>query len=226
MKGDWILCLIASLLPWVQGMVNLTCVSCPFGSPKCEANCTAPQTTCVSLTEANTLGGNVSPNREYKGCIDSPYCRPLTFTLTTAAGRHTQSNMACCSTNMCNAILSLNVPPVGTLENGISCPACESYNQKECEIKSHVACIGNEEKCITLAGDSIEKSTNQSFTIKGCATTNACDLKQNDLVPFGGKIYKLSMKAACTDRGTWGVISSSGIIFSSLAGVLFMQNLS
>ncbi|ETE63059.1 hypothetical protein L345_11180 [Ophiophagus hannah] len=226
MKGYWILCLISSLLPWVYGMVNLTCVSCPLGSTKCGANCTDLQTECVTLTEVNTLGGNVSPNGSYKGCIDPKYCNPLAFTLTTAAGRHIQSNMACCSTNMCNEKLSLSVPPIGTLENGVSCPACESYNQKECEIKSHIACTGTEEKCITLAGDSIEKSTNQSFTIKGCATVNACSLQQNDLVPFGGQIYKLSVKAACTDRGTWGVISSSGIFFSSLAGVLFMQNLS
>ncbi|XP_070805814.1 phospholipase A2 inhibitor and Ly6/PLAUR domain-containing protein-like [Pituophis catenifer annectens] len=224
MKRDLILCLISILLPWVLGAVNVTCVSCPLGSTKCGANCT--DLACVTLAEVNTLGGSVSPSGSYKGCIDPKYCRPLAFTLTTAAGRHIQSNMACCSTNMCNEGLSLSVPPVGTLGNGVSCPACESYNQKECEIKSHIACNGTQEKCITLAGESIEKSTNQSFAIKGCATPNACSLLQNDLVPFGGKIYKLSVKAVCTDRGVWGVISSSAVIFSSLAGVLFVQNLS
>ncbi|KAG8143439.1 hypothetical protein E2320_000666 [Naja naja] len=226
MKGDWILCLISSLLLCVHGIVNLTCVSCPLGSPTCGANCTDLETACVTLTEADTLGGDVISNGSYKGCIDPKHCRPLAFTLTTAAGHHIQSNMACCSTNMCNEGLSLSVPPVGTLGNGITCPACEIYNQTECKIKSNIACTGTEEKCITLAGDSIDNSTNQSFIIKGCATMDACSLQQNDLVPFGGNIYKLNVKAACTDRGTWGVISSSGIIFSSLAGVLFMQNLS
>ncbi|KAM3829299.1 phospholipase A2 inhibitor and Ly6/PLAUR domain-containing protein-like [Vipera latastei] len=224
MKGDLIL-LISIVLPCVHGMVNLTCVSCSLGSTECKDNCTDLGVACVTLAEVNTLGGNVSPSGSYKGCIDQKLCRPLAFTLTTAAGRHIQSNMACCSTNMCNEGLSLSVPPVGTLENGVSCPACESYNQKVCEIKNHIACIGTEEKCITLTGESIAFK-NQSFAIKGCATKNACSLQQNDLVPFGGKIYKLSVKAACTDRGVWGVISSSSTIFSALAGVLFVQNLS
>ncbi|XP_063167756.1 phospholipase A2 inhibitor and Ly6/PLAUR domain-containing protein-like, partial [Candoia aspera] len=180
---------------------------------------------CAALAEVNTLGGSVSPNGSYRGCIDQQQCRPLAFTLTTAPGRHIQSNMACCSTDMCNERLELSIPTFGTLENGVSCPACETDNQKMCEIKSHIACTGTEEKCITLTGESTG-STNQSFSIKGCATKNACSLLQNELVPFGGKMYKLTMKAACTDRGVLGVISSSGIIFSSLAGVLLVQNLS
>ncbi|XP_032082985.1 phospholipase A2 inhibitor and Ly6/PLAUR domain-containing protein-like [Thamnophis elegans] len=227
MKGDFVLCLIFILLPWVHGAVNtinMTCVSCPLGSPKCGLNCTSPAA-CVALTESNTLGGNVKPSGSYQGCIDPKDCRPLAFTLTTAAGRYIQSNMACCSKPLCNEGLTLTVPPVGTLENGVFCPACEIYNQKSCESKSQIACKGIEEKCITLAGDSIDKSPNQSFAIKGCATESACSLQQNDLVPFGGKIYKLSAKAACTVSGVWCVISSSGLIFSSLAGVLFFQSL-
>ncbi|XP_070620193.1 phospholipase A2 inhibitor and Ly6/PLAUR domain-containing protein-like [Erythrolamprus reginae] len=223
MKAELILCLIFILHPLVHGVGNITCASCPLGSTNCGTNCTG--LACLTLTEVNSLGGNVSPNGTYKGCIDSTFCRPLAFTLTTATGRHIRSNMACCSTNRCNEGLRLSVPPVSNLTNGVSCPACESYNQKACEIKSDIACTGMEEKCITLEG--FEKSsTNQSFAIQGCATTNACNLQQNDLVPFGGKIYKLSAKALCTNRGMWGVISSSGIIFSSLAGVLFIQNLS
>ncbi|XP_015745686.1 phospholipase A2 inhibitor and Ly6/PLAUR domain-containing protein-like [Python bivittatus] len=225
MKGDLLLFLISIVLPRVHGMVNLTCVSCPLGNTKCGANCTDLGIACATLEEVNTLGGSVSPNGSYQGCIDQQHCRPLAFTLTTAPGRHVQSNMACCSTDMCNEELNLSVPPVGTLENGVFCPACESYNQKQCEIKSHIACTGTEEKCIILAGESIA-SANQSFAIKGCATKNACSLLQNDLVPFGGKIYKLTVNATCTDRGVLSMISSPGIIFSSLAGVLLVQNLS
>ncbi|XP_029141226.1 phospholipase A2 inhibitor and Ly6/PLAUR domain-containing protein-like [Protobothrops mucrosquamatus] len=150
MKGSLILCLIFIVLPYVHGMANLTCVSCPLGSTECRDNCTDLGVACVTLAEVNTLGK--SAGGSYKGCIDQKLCRPLTFTLTTATGRHIQSNMACCSTDMCNEGLSLSA------------------------------------------------STNQSFAIKGCATKNACSLQQNDLVPFGGKIYKLSVKAACTDK--------------------------
>ncbi|XP_062996730.1 phospholipase A2 inhibitor and Ly6/PLAUR domain-containing protein-like [Elgaria multicarinata webbii] len=169
-------------------------------------------------------GGNVSSTGTYKGCLTQ--CKPNIFTLTTSTKRSVQTSTSCCHSENCNANLTLSVPSVSTFENGVNCPVCENYNNKsQCVGQNDIACTGIEDKCISLMGISIVKKED-NFSIKGCATQSACDLDVDALVPYAGKIYKLTKKPDCTNAGVLGAISSQATFLSAIVGILLLNVLS
>ncbi|KAF7242395.1 phospholipase A2 inhibitor and Ly6/PLAUR domain-containing protein [Varanus komodoensis] len=168
-------------------------------------------------------GGKESPTGTYKGCLKPAECKARAFTFTTATGRTIRSSLTCCFSEKCNENLNTTVPPVGSLENGVNCPACESYNQHLCESKAHIACTGAEQKCITLEGTSIDDK-NQNFSIRGCASANTCNLEVNELVPLAGKVYQLSKKPVCTDAGTLAAIASPLTLLTAVLGFLLTRH--
>ncbi|XP_054854670.1 phospholipase A2 inhibitor and Ly6/PLAUR domain-containing protein-like [Eublepharis macularius] len=181
-------------------------------------NCADAGMICVSLEVVNTFEGDVSGT--YKGCIAPSSCMPLVLTMSVTAEMQVRSNMACCATSGCNDNLTLSVPPSSSWKNGVYCPACENLNKSLCVAQVDVPCTGAEEMCITLEGVSIAKS-HHNFSMMGCATPSACGLRENDLMSFGGDVYKLTRNATCKNRGNVVALPSlSVIIFQVIVGLL------
>ncbi|XP_077192589.1 phospholipase A2 inhibitor and Ly6/PLAUR domain-containing protein-like [Paroedura picta] len=220
MKTTVLLILAFRLLLCVHGENStMACAQCNLGELcNLNMNCSNAGMICVHLEVANTFEGSVS--RAYKGCIAPTSCTPLILTVSTIAGRQVRSNLACCATSGCNDQLALSVPPASSLKNGVYCPACENQNKSLCEGQAVIPCTGAEETCISLEGVSIGELPH-NFSMRGCATPSACTLKENDLMSFGGDIYKLTQKATCTNRGSLGPLPSPAtLVFQVMAGLL------
>ncbi|XP_048357651.1 phospholipase A2 inhibitor and Ly6/PLAUR domain-containing protein-like [Sphaerodactylus townsendi] len=202
------LVLIFSLLPSVHGdNSTMECASCYLGeSCQHKVNCTDAGMICVSLEVGDTFGGG-SSDGVYKGCTSPRSCTPLVLTMSVMPGRQVRSNLACCATSGCNDQLTLSVPSTSSWKNGMYCPACENQNSSLCEGQTDTPCTGAEESCISLEGVSIGNS-NHNFSMRGCATPSACTMKENDLMSFGGDVYRLTRNATCTNMGSLGALPS------------------
>ncbi|KAL8219576.1 UNVERIFIED_CONTAM: hypothetical protein K2H54_027644 [Gekko kuhli] len=87
------------------------------------------------------------------------------------------------------------------------------------QVQSNLACCGTSgcNDQMSLSGQ-----LDHNFSMRGCATPSACTLKENEVMSFGGDVYKLTRDATCTNRGSPGALPSlAAIVFQVTAGLLF-----
>ncbi|XP_069058175.1 protein RoBo-1-like [Pleurodeles waltl] len=161
--------------------------------------CPKGVTHCFSGRENYTAGPNVVLTA-LKGCVDPAKqvtCgKEVGFTSPALSLWITQN---CCDSNECNRH-KIHVPPVKLTANGYKCPTCFTDQSSDgCTPTEDLLCTGKEDQCATLTGSAIRPDVPlKGYSIRGCATKNACDVGIVSLATT--KAYNLDLKCFSSNK--------------------------
>ncbi|XP_048053999.1 phospholipase A2 inhibitor NAI-like [Megalobrama amblycephala] len=116
--------------------------TCPSGSSQC------------SSTTAVAQVGDISTKVKVKDC--APACQSGSLNIGTL-----KMTISCCNTDQCNL---QDAPDPSNVPNGKICYTCDVQS-----CSNILNCLGTEDRCITVTG--------QSTVLKGCASKSICDAR-------------------------------------------------
>lgn len=217
MQLPLILCLLAAS---VALGVSLSCEHCHGFGDTCDGtwqNCHPEQDSCGIVQVAGT--GALQLNGVFKTCIQSTNCvRPL-GSLNLGKMGQILTRTTCCEGHKCKKTPPA-LPPRNNTPNGKNCPSCYVFHSHECE-EEMVACTGEQNHCIEVAGTADLGETSTKVLMKGC-TDVLCNTTQ-DGMSFGG-ISAIARASCMPANGAAGSLPGSfGPVFHAFVGFLLVS---
>ncbi|KAJ6650353.1 hypothetical protein lerEdw1_012693, partial [Lerista edwardsae] len=194
-------CLLFALLPAVASMA---CYNCG-GDPQACRNptvieCDEEEDSCVSIASAIDVGDLRVVTIITKTCVQSQYWHTGNYSFATTHNISITGSEVICQEDLCNRE-TVTLPRRSQLqENGRQCPACLTYSSDECQSDGPVSCRGDETKCLYfgLTAEAPE-DVEVDVAFQGCATPNACNIKEGETEAADGLITMNVTRLRCRD---------------------------
>ncbi|XP_015746273.2 phospholipase A2 inhibitor and Ly6/PLAUR domain-containing protein [Python bivittatus] len=186
--------LLAALL--TQGSC-LICESCASPGNDCTGlshTCKTPEDACFTSVGISSLGAD-KITETIKTCIAGSNCQPGPISVTINSEIHFWSTSSCCQDDLCNS-KKLDLPPVNTTPNGLTCSACFNIGFDQCEMVDSLNCTGEDNHCITTSGTLSIGDNPVPFAAKGCSSASACSLPLETSIYSAGVTFHLN-KIGC-----------------------------
>ncbi|XP_063168240.1 phospholipase A2 inhibitor and Ly6/PLAUR domain-containing protein-like [Candoia aspera] len=176
----------------------LICETCIGPGKDCTGlnrTCGRTADACLTFVGINSLGAE-KMTETVKTCTAGRACQPEPVSVTINSDIHFWSTSSCCRDDLCNS-KKLNVPPVNTTPNGLTCPACFNLGFDQCEVIESLSCTGEDNHCITSSGTlSTGGITPMIFAARGCSSASACSLPLKTSIYTAGITFHLN-KIGC-----------------------------
>ncbi|CAH2318736.1 Hypothetical predicted protein [Pelobates cultripes] len=157
---------------------SLTCMQCSTVSEtSCRGAphvCNKNDTSCIDILEITKVG-NQTLIGFTRSCNDDPYRCDKDFQMVGGI-KNTFITTTCCNTDNCNKH-EIQVSEHNNTVNGRLCEVCYGMDSYNCNINGYIQCRGDQTECVDIAV-TLEKIDSSTFTfsLKGCATPDACTL--------------------------------------------------
>ncbi|KAM4652371.1 uncharacterized protein O3C94_014724 [Discoglossus pictus] len=169
------LCILLSLVSIGNCTICKQCWVLHEKTCHAEQEITCSDSLCMTMSQYATIEGNIYPTIK-KNCGDPLLCNK-TLTVTTNSDFNIWISIQCGDTDNSNENLNFAYP-TKMKQNGKRCPSCYSNaTTNGCKTDSYVNCFEGEEECLDYGGTvMMSDGVVKSFSVKGCITTNGCDL--------------------------------------------------
>ncbi|XP_078507228.1 phospholipase A2 inhibitor and Ly6/PLAUR domain-containing protein-like [Lissotriton helveticus] len=161
--------------------------------------CPQGVTHCINGLRNKTVGPKVVLTA-FKGCLKPAKLATCgKEVVITGAGISLQITRNCCDSDKCNHH-EIYVHPVNVTANGYKCPACFTDQSSDgCTPAEDILCVGKEDKCTTFtkSGSKPGKPVKR-YSMRGCATTDACDVGLLSMV--SSKSHHFDLKCIASNK--------------------------
>ncbi|XP_032083113.1 phospholipase A2 inhibitor and Ly6/PLAUR domain-containing protein-like [Thamnophis elegans] len=194
--GILVLCLFSSILSTVT---SLKCQQCVNVGIECKeenvkvVECKEDEEFCSTVL-GNSSIAKIPVSSIIKECATREACWDGLYSTTTVDGRFNIARGNCCQTDLCNA----EPLPLENYEdfqpNGLQCPGCFALDEDSCEANQSVACVGEQDLCITITHKTVAEfpplgSFSEKTTHQGCTTKSSCSFRPGYSKMAGGLIH-------------------------------------